>query len=47
MPTIRLSLCDLKYDPCPQSWKIMKSRTKKPAAKRIRKAVSQYETERL
>ena len=34
---------DLKNDPCPQSWKMIKIRTKNPAARIDNAKVSQYE----
>ena len=33
LPTTALAVADLKNEPCPQSWKIMKILTRKPAAR--------------
>ena len=44
-PTVLLALFDLKKEPCPQSWKIMKTRTRKSAANAANPKVSGHENE--
>src|SRR6266536_56098 len=46
-PTTSLAPRDLKNEPCPQSWKMIKIRTKNAPAKAASGIVNQYDTERL
>ncbi len=43
-PQKSLAFRDLKNEPCPQSWKMIKARTTKPAASMTSGIVSQTET---
>ena len=42
-----LAFVDLKNEPCPQSWEMMKMRTRNPPARAIRGAVIHQEIARL
>jgi hypothetical protein len=44
-PTIRLARCELKNEPCPQSWKMMNRRTWNPAASAAAGTTSHQEIE--
>src|SRR2546421_11615496 len=46
-PTISLAFRDGRNEPCPQSWKMIKSRTRKPAARTANGAASHQESIRL
>src|SRR4051812_26448356 len=43
-PTMSLAQRERKYEPCPQSWKIIKIRTKKPPAKIASGTTSHHDT---
>src|SRR5687767_13296421 len=46
-PTMSFAARDLKYDRCPQSWKMMKTRTRNAPASRASGTTSHHETARL
>src|SRR5262245_56138176 len=47
VPTMSFARRDLKNDPCPQSWEMMKSRTENPAVRTASGTVSHHEIPRL
>jgi hypothetical protein len=46
-PTMSLATLDLKKEPWPQSWKMMKTRTSSPPARTANASVSHHETSRV